>query len=123
MVAAFYAVPQVLIKRHLLDSNHFALQGMNAAQMMQQARQVGLTGQVRQLPLSQITQLKQPVILWWNRSHFVVLRRSCSRSRQAEILDPTRGRLLLSWSQLQLCYSGVGILLAPEPAAPSSTLF
>jgi ABC-type bacteriocin/lantibiotic exporter with double-glycine peptidase domain len=123
MVAAFHAVPPALIRRHLMGSDEFSLYGMSAAQMIQQAQQVGLTGQVQQLTLSQLARLTLPVILWWCQSHFVVLIRSCTRSRQAEILDPARGRLLLSWSQLQLCYSGVSILLAPTLTAPPSTQF
>ena len=116
MVAAFHAVEPMLIKQQLMRSDEFSLRGMNAAQLLQQAQQVGLTGQVRQLPLAQLAVLQIPVILWWRQCHFVVLSRSGTGQRQAEILDPARGRMLLSWSQLQLCYSGISIMLAPSLA-------
>jgi len=64
-----------------------------------------------QAPLTALARLQLPAILHWDLNHFVVLERADARS--VTVLDPARGKRVMSLEDVSRHYTGVAAELAP----------
>jgi ABC-type bacteriocin/lantibiotic exporter with double-glycine peptidase domain len=85
--------------------------GNSALQILQAAKRLGLQGRGMKLTLEQLAAARSPLILHWNMNHFVVFERF-SRGH-AMLIDPASGRIQADQQQLDRCFSGVALQLAP----------
>ena len=87
--------------------------GNSALQILQAAKGLGMMGRGLKLTLEQLAAVKTPLILHWNMNHFVVFERFAND--HAIIVDPATGRIQADLEQLNRCFSGVALQLAPGP--------
>jgi ABC-type bacteriocin/lantibiotic exporter with double-glycine peptidase domain len=87
--------------------------GNSALQLLQAAKSLGMIGRGLRLTLEQLAAVKTPLILHWNMNHFVVFERFSND--HAVLVDPATGRIQADMEQLNRCFSGVALQLAPGP--------
>ncbi|HVZ33075.1 MAG TPA: cysteine peptidase family C39 domain-containing protein, partial [Polyangiaceae bacterium] len=87
--------------------------GNSALQILQAAKRLGMIGRGLKLTLEQLAAVKTPLILHWNMNHFVVFERFSNG--HAMIVDPASGRIQADLDQVNRCFSGVALQLAPGP--------
>lgn len=85
--------------------------GLTVKQIVQIAADLGMSARVLKLELSQLIQLKSPVILHWNLNHFITLAKVSNKG--VVIHDPAKGRLSLDWQQVAESFTGIAIELFP----------
>lgn len=89
------------------------LQGLTLAQLMDMAHSLSFSARPLRLEPSEMQELRTPCILHWELNHFVVL---VSVGRDGIVVhDPARGRRKLSWSEVDLGFTGVALELSPAP--------
>ncbi|WP_248958122.1 peptidase domain-containing ABC transporter [Sphaerisporangium perillae] len=87
--------------------------GMTARALVTAAREYGLSTQALRIAPGRVGEVTLPAIAHWESKHFVVVER-CRRGG-VEIVDPARGRHLLSAEEFAAGFSGV--VLVPTPGA------
>jgi ATP-binding cassette subfamily B protein len=111
MVLGYYGRPTSV------DSIRNALggtsQGVNARQLADSARRMGLRSRGVKLELEQLKFAPRGTILHWEMNHFVVLDKVDKLG--ARIMDPAVGPRRVSWKDLGERCTGVAILLEPGP--------
>lgn len=88
-------------------------QGVNARQLADGARRLGLRCRGVKLELEQLKFATRGTILHWEMNHFVVLDKVDKHG--ARILDPAVGPRRVSWKDLGERCTGVALLLEPGP--------
>lgn len=111
MVANYFGVKQSLTSMRRQFST--STQGVNLLQLIGTADRLKLHARAIRIEPEALHALKQPAILHWNMNHFVVLVRV--RGSHFEIHDPAIGRRILSLADVQECFTGVALELAPTP--------
>ena len=86
--------------------------GTTALELIDAATLYGLEAKAVRIPVGQLRNVAAPAILHWDERHFVVLERGNTKS--AVLLDPSFGRMTMSWSELADRFSGVAILAVPS---------
>ena len=111
MVANYFGVQKSLasLRRQFTGS----ARGVNLLQLISIADRLKLHARAIRIEPEVLRDLKQPAILHWNMNHFVVLVRV--RGERFEIHDPAIGRRILSLAEVQECFTGVALELAPTP--------
>ena len=87
--------------------------GANAANIARAAREYGLVARGFAHPRKTLFELPFPMILYWRRSHFVVL--EGIRGNRFYINDPNDGPRRISAREFDDDYTGIGLALAPGP--------
>ena len=87
--------------------------GANAANIARAAREYGLVARGFVHPRKTLFNLPFPMILYWSRSHFVVL--EGIRGNRLYINDPNDGPRRISAREFDDGYTGIGLALAPGP--------
>ena len=87
--------------------------GANAANIARAAREYGLVARGFVHPRKTLFELPFPMILYWSRSHFVVL--EGIRGNRFYINDPNDGPRRISAREFDDGYTGIGLALAPGP--------
>ena len=82
--------------------------GVNARIILDSAHSIGLPLVVQRLELEDLSRLVAPAILHWQFNHFVVFEKCTSRS--FVIFDPARGRLKLTFAEVDSSFTGVALL-------------
>lgn len=90
-----------------------SLAGTTLRGLMDLAGRFGLATRALRADIDALPRLRMPAILHWDLDHFVVLSRM--RRRRAVILDPARGRRVLTVSEFSKHFTGVVLELAPTP--------
>ena len=85
--------------------------GANAANIVRAAREYGLVARGFAHPRKTLFELPFPMILYWDRGHFVVL--EGIRGRRFYINDPNDGPRRISAAEFDDGYSGIGLAFAP----------
>ncbi|MGN2242595.1 cysteine peptidase family C39 domain-containing protein [Frateuria sp. GZRR33] len=88
-----------------------SLKGVNLAQVMSMAAQLGFATRPLKLDLPDLRQLKRPCLLHWDMNHFVVLKRVTARG--IVIHDPARGVRALRLAEVSEHFTGVALELSP----------
>ena len=83
--------------------------GLNLAQLLAFADEMGLAGRGLRLEPEQMRDLRRPAILHWGMDHFVVLARV--KRSGIVVCDPARGRSLVRWREVNRRFSGVALEL------------
>jgi ATP-binding cassette, subfamily B, bacterial CvaB/MchF/RaxB len=96
---------------------HFAIsrKGATLHSLMQIAEALQLQPRPLRIELHELAQLPTPCVLHWDLNHFVVLKRVTRRG--AEIHDPAVGLRHIPWAELNGLFSGVALVLTPQPAS------
>ena len=87
--------------------------GTSLSQLLQLASGFGLSAQPLRASLTAMPALRLPAMLHWDMNHFVVLA-SISAGR-FEVLDPARGRLILTENELSDHFTGIAIQFQTMP--------
>ncbi|MDR6985061.1 ABC-type bacteriocin/lantibiotic exporter with double-glycine peptidase domain [Rheinheimera pacifica] len=109
MLACFYGFKinmSAMRQKYPVGSN-----GLTVKQIAQIAAELGMSARVLKLELSQLMQVKRPVILHWNLNHFITLAKVSSKG--VVIHDPAKGQRSLSWQQVAESFTGIAIELFP----------
>ncbi len=88
-------------------------QGVTALSIVQAAKHYGLALRGMRLGVDALQHLPAPLILSWERWHFVVL--EGVRGEVAWINDPARGHRRVSLAELRKSYSGIALIAKPGP--------
>lgn len=109
MVAAYYGkrydMPQ-LRERFPPSSS-----GSTLLDLIRIAGAMELSSRAVKLALEDLDRLAMPAVLHWNMNHFVVLRRVSGE--RVLIVDPARGSLWLTLSEVSQSYTGVALEMSP----------
>lgn len=89
-----------------------SIKGTSLAQLMRYAQNLEFSCRPLRLELDDMSKLRIPCILHWDMNHFVVLDK-VSRSR-LYLLDPARGRRVLTLSEASRHFTGVALELTPN---------
>jgi len=92
-----------------------SLGGARISDLTRVFREIGFECEALQVPFEHLSQIPIPAILHLGASHFVVLTRLGRNG--ATILDPAKGRLKISSSELEDIYSGRLIIAEPRDDA------
>lgn len=87
-------------------------QGINLRTLIGLAAKIGLGGRAVRIGLRRLHEVRVPAILHWGMDHFVVLEQV--RSGMVSILDPARGRLVVSLEDISPEFTGVAVELTPN---------
>ncbi len=90
-----------------------SVHGISVSQIIAVAGGFGLRGRAARASLDDLAALQLPAILHWNFNHFVVLERY--GADEAIVIDPSKGRLRLSPSELSDHYTGIAIEFTRTP--------
>jgi ATP-binding cassette subfamily B protein RaxB len=92
---------------------HFGVSqnGMSFARLIECAEAMHLSGRPVRLELDELSQLVMPCVLHWDLNHFVVLK--SVRGKVADIYDPARGILKLSFAEVNKHFTGIALELSP----------
>lgn len=101
-----------------------SVRGTTLAELIAVAGAIGLSARAVRCEVSALRRLVFPVIVHWNFTHFVVLRRM---TRNAMVVhDPAHGRRVIDAAEFGLHFTGVALELVPvhrfEPAPPQPRL-
>ncbi|EJM0809798.1 peptidase domain-containing ABC transporter [Escherichia albertii] len=93
--------------------NRFVIstKGITLKHLIEFASVINLTSRAVRLEIEDLKSLKLPCILHWNMNHFVVLNRI--HHNKIIIHDPDKGKLTLSFSEIERYFTGVAIELTP----------
>ncbi|GAB2569642.1 peptidase domain-containing ABC transporter [Dyella jejuensis] len=106
-----------------------SLKGVNLRRMVDIASSLGLETRARRADIDYLRICKKPCILHWDLNHFVVLGRATQK--YYEILDPARGRVMMSPQEVSKHFTGVLVEFSkgvdfieksPEKQVPISAL-
>ncbi len=89
-----------------------SIKGATLDQITSIASDLDLAPRAVRLELDELHLLRTPAILHWNLDHFVVLE-AVNPGRNAIVLDPARGRRVVSWAKLSDHFTGVALELEP----------
>lgn len=88
-----------------------SMKGVTLKHIAMIAETMQLSARGVQAPLAALGQLRLPAILHWDMNHFVVLTRVSGN--RLTVLDPARGRRVLSLDEASRHYTGVAMELTP----------
>lgn len=88
--------------------------GSSAATLIAVARGRGFTAKGLRVKAHALSRVPRPAILHWDQEHFVVLE-SLDR-RHARIIDPSHGRRVLTFEQLERSFTGAALVFEPGPS-------
>lgn len=88
-----------------------SLKGATLKQLIDIAGQLNLASRPLRLDLEELDKLRLPCVLHWDLNHFVVLKR-VDRGGVA-VVDPARGDVHVSWSEVSKRFTGVALELTP----------
>lgn len=88
--------------------------GSNAINIVQAAQTYGLEGEGHRGEVADLAGLPMPAIIWWRRSHFMVL--EGAENGVFHVNDPARGRYALSTEDFASGYSGAAITFTKTDA-------
>jgi len=91
-----------------------SLKGVTFSVLRSMAQELGFEARALKADLAYLRQARTPCILHWEMNHFVVLGRVTSR--WAEIHDPAKGTLRLTWPQVSEAFTGVIMEVFPGVA-------
>ncbi|WP_438300412.1 peptidase domain-containing ABC transporter [Pseudomonas sp. NMS19W] len=89
-----------------------SIKGTNLTQLIRYAQNLEFSCRPLRLELEEIRQLRTPCILHWNLNHFVVLEKC--RGDRLVILDPARGRHVMTPQEVSRHFTGVALELSPN---------
>jgi ATP-binding cassette subfamily B protein len=98
--------------RELRDVTAAGRDGVTALSMVTAARAYGLRVRGVRADLADLRYLPRGSILHWEFSHFVVFERTTRKG--IRVVDPARGRRVVSMADLRNAYTGVAILCEPS---------
>ncbi|WP_321872687.1 peptidase domain-containing ABC transporter [Burkholderia ubonensis] len=110
MVANYFGhdVDLASLRRRFVTS----LKGATLNDVMLIAYRLGLASRALRLELDELGKLRQPCVLHWEMSHFVVLK--CVSRGKITIHDPARGVRDVPMSEASRCFTGVALELMPS---------
>jgi ATP-binding cassette subfamily B protein RaxB len=88
-----------------------SLKGVNLSRLIAMAQQLGFHARALRLDMPHLDSLQTPCILHWDMNHFVVLSK-VTRGR-ITILDPARGKRVMSHAEFSDHFTGVALELTP----------
>jgi len=97
-----------------------SLKGVTLSTLRTMSQDLGFEVRALRADLDYLRQAKEPCILHWGLNHFVVLGRVTKR--WADIHDPARGTLRLSWHEVSNGFTGVVMEVTPGLAFVSRPL-
>ncbi|MED4229359.1 peptidase domain-containing ABC transporter [Neobacillus cucumis] len=109
MVFSFYKSEIPLLE--FRDRGGGGRDGTNLKTLRDIARSLGMESNGHKVHLDQLNQLRLPAILHWRGDHFIVLERM--KENKIYIVDPAKGRLVLSREELEQDFSGTVLSLYP----------
>lgn len=86
--------------------------GSTLGALIDGAEQLGLRACALRVDVDYLKRLQQPCILHWNANHYIVYRPT---RRGPMIYDPAVGKLTLSWTDVEIAFSGVCVCVEPNP--------
>jgi len=98
--------------RELRDMTAAGRDGVTALSLVNAARAYGLRVRAVRADLADLQYLPRGSILHWEFSHFVVFERTTRKG--IRVVDPARGRRVVSMADLRHAYTGVAILCEPS---------
>jgi ABC-type bacteriocin/lantibiotic exporter with double-glycine peptidase domain len=98
--------------RELRDMTGAGRDGVSALSVVTAARTYGLRVRGVRADLDDLRYLPRGSILHWEFSHFVVFERTTRKG--IRVVDPARGRRVVSMADLRHAYTGVAILCEPS---------
>jgi ABC-type bacteriocin/lantibiotic exporter with double-glycine peptidase domain len=98
--------------RELRDLTGAGRDGVNALSVVNAARACGLRARGVRADLTDLRHLPRGSILHWEFSHFVVFERTTRKG--IRVVDPERGRRVVSMADLRHAYTGVAIICEPS---------
>lgn len=112
MIAGYYGKHQEL--SDLRTYFNPGLQGMNLQDLIDVAHQLNLSSRPLKCPLSELIQLQTPCVLHWDMNHFVVLERIAGfKRKRVHLLDPAKGKRVLSIDEVSQHYTGICVEFTP----------
>jgi NHLM bacteriocin system ABC transporter peptidase/ATP-binding protein len=87
--------------------------GSKASSVVRAARRYGLAAHGMRLDIDALHQHPFPMILFWNFNHFLVL--EGLDDKRVWLNDPATGPRVVSMDEFNRAYTGVALLLKPEP--------
>lgn len=109
MIAGYYGFQTSLAQ--LRRFHQGSGRGTTLLQLVGLGRRLGMLARPLKLAVEEIPTLRLPVILHWNNSHYVVLKRV--RAGRYELHDPAIGSVTLRREELEKCFTGVALELMP----------
>lgn len=97
--------------RRLREKFPQSMKGASLSRLIDVSRRLGFSSRSLKLELADLSKLKQPCIIHWDLSHFVVLEKA--GQRRVIILDPACGKRRLSYSEVSKHFTGVALELEP----------
>jgi ATP-binding cassette subfamily B protein RaxB len=88
-----------------------SMRGVTLQHIAAIAQTMNMSARGVQAPLEALSQLRLPAILHWDMNHFVVLTRVAGQ--RLTVLDPARGKRVLSVPEASRHYTGVAMELTP----------
>ncbi|MBS2017645.1 MAG: peptidase domain-containing ABC transporter [Deltaproteobacteria bacterium] len=94
--------------RDLLGSGR---DGANALAIVDAASAFGLRARGVRIEPEDLKELDEPVVLHWRMRHFVVFDKVMSDG--VRVIDPGVGPRLVSWSEMDRCFTGIAVVFEP----------
>lgn len=110
MVAQYFGhdIDLAAMRRRFGTSRH----GVTLARILEVATELGIDGRAVRTDVDGLANLSYPCILHWDLNHFVI---ATGPTRSGlEVLDPARGRLLISTTDVDRHFTGVAVLLSKK---------
>ncbi len=92
--------------------------GMSVRDMVAALESMHMHATAVRVGIDLLPELPLPAVLYWNKSHFVVLYRVDARRGRYHIMDPAEGKKVCSRAQLEECFAvmdGKGVAVLADP--------
>lgn len=96
----------------LRDKCGIARDGCSISTLLDVAEEYGLLAEAYKMLAADLIKLAQPVVLFWNKSHFVVL--NYIKRNKVYINDPGHGEYVISLDDLEKSFCGIVVAFAPS---------
>lgn len=107
MITAFYGSRLDLIQ--LRRRFEVSLHGMTLVELLNIAKEIGLSGRPVRIDLKGVAALRRPCLLHWDMNHFVVLVKT--KGNKYTIHDPAVGKRIVSLETLSRSFTGIALEL------------
>jgi len=119
MILGWYGISENLDT--LRERCHTGRDGVKASAVLAAAREYGLEARGLRSDIAYLRNLRHPVILFWQRRHYLVLNGVSRDGKRFYLNDPAEGERTVLTDEMERCYSGVLLEFSGRRARAAAT--